>query len=203
MNLFWLILSVLLWGFLHSLLASSSVKTLTQRVFGAAERRYYRLAYNIFACISFLPVLVITTMTPDHDIYTIPFPWVIPMLAGQLLALVALVIGFRQMDAGEFLGLRQLVGREIAKRETMRLATTGLYCYVRHPLYTAGIIFIWLTPIMTVNVMAINLGLMVYILVGAYFEDRRLNREFGAQYAAYQAATPMLIPCLWLKRNKK
>jgi len=200
MNLFWLILSVLLWGFLHSLLASSSVKALTQRVFGAAERRYYRLAYNIFACISFLPVLVITAFTPDHDLYTIPFPWVIPVLAGQLLAVIALVIGFRQTDAWEFLGLRQLSGKE---KQPAQLTTSGLYCYVRHPLYTAGIIFIWLTPLMTVNVMAINLGLTVYILLGAYFEERKLSREFGAQYAAYQAATPMLIPCLWLKRNKK
>jgi len=200
MNIFWLIISVLLWGFIHSLLASSSVKALTQRVFGAAERRYYRLVYNIFACISFLPVLVITAFTSDHDLYTIPFPWVIPMLAGQLLAVVALMVGFRQTDAWEFLGLRQLSRKE---KQPMKLTDSGLYRYVRHPLYTAGIIFIWLMPIMTVNVLAINLGLTVYVLVGAYFEERKLRREFGAQYAAYQAVTPMLIPGLRLRRNKK
>jgi len=200
MNIFWLIISVLLWGFFHSLLASMSVKALTQRVFGWAERRYYRLAYNIFACISFLPVLVITAFTPDRDIYTIPFPWVIPMLAGQLLAFVALMIGFRQTDAWEFLGLRQLSGKE---KQPAKLTTSGLYHYVRHPLYTAGIIFIWLMPIMTVNVLAINLGLTVYVLVGAYYEERKFQREFGAQYAVYQAATPMLIPGLRLRRNKK
>ena len=200
MNIFWLILSVLLWGFFHSLLASLSVKALTQRVFGAAERRYYRLAYNIFACISFLPVLVITAFTPDRDLYTIPFPWVISLLAGQLLSLVALVIGFRQTDAWEFLGLRQLSGKE---KQPAKFTTSGLYRYVRHPLYTAGIVFIWLMPIMTVNVLAINLGLTVYVVVGAYFEERKLRREFGAQYAAYQALTPMLIPGLRLRRNKK
>jgi len=200
MNIFWLILAVLLWGFIHSLLASSSVKALTQRLFGEAERRYYRLAYNILACISFLPVLVITAFTPDHNLYTIPFPWVIPMLAGQLLVVVALMIGFRQTDAWEFLGLRQLSGKE---KQPMKLTASGLYRYVRHPLYTAGIIFIWLMPIMTVNVLAINLGLTVYVLVGAYFEERKLRREFGAQYAAYQAVTPMLIPGLQLRRNKK
>jgi len=200
MNIFWLILSVLLWGFFHSLLASLSVKALTQRVFGAAERRYYRLAYNIFACISFLPALVITAFTPDRDLYTIPFPWVIPLLAGQLLSLVALVIGFRQTDVWEFLGLRQLSGKE---KQPAKLTTSGLYRYVRHPLYTAGIVFIWLMPIMTINVLAINLGLTVYVVVGAYFEERKLRREFGAQYAAYQALRPMLIPGLRLRRNKK
>jgi methanethiol S-methyltransferase len=200
MNIFWLILSVLLWGFLHSLLASLRVKALTQRLFSAAGRRYYRLAYNIFTCVSFLPVLVITTFTPDHDLYTIPFPWVIPMLAGQLLAVVALMLGFRQTDAWEFLGLRQLSRKE---KQPVKLTVSGLYRYVRHPLYTAGMIFIWLMPIMTVNVLAINLGLTVYVLVGAYFEERKLSREFGAQYAAYQAVTPMLIPGLQLRRNKK
>jgi protein-S-isoprenylcysteine O-methyltransferase Ste14 len=43
----------------------------------------------------------------------------------------------------------------------------------------------------------------VYVLVGAYFEERKLRREFGAQYAAYQAVTPMLIPGLRLRWNKK
>ena len=200
MNIFWLILAVLLWGFIHSLLASSNVKVLTQRVFGAAGRHYYRLAYNIFACISFLPVLVITAFTPDHDLYTIPFPWVIPMLTGQLLAVVALMISFRHTDAWEFLGLRQLSRKE---KQPAKLTASGLYRYVRHPLYTAGIIFIWLMPIMTVNVLAINLGLTVYVLVGAYFEERKLRREFGAHYAAYQAVTPMLIPGLRLRWNKK
>jgi protein-S-isoprenylcysteine O-methyltransferase Ste14 len=145
-------------------------------------------------------VLVITAFTPDHDLYTIPFPWVIPMLAGQLLAVVALIFGFRKTDAWEFLGLRQLSRKE---KQPVKLTTSGLYRYVRHPLYTAGIIFIWLMPIMTVNVLAINLGLTVYVLVGAYFEERKLRREFGAQYAAYQAVTPMLIPGLRLRRNKK
>ena len=200
MNIFWLILAVLLWGFIHSLLASSSVKVLTQRVFGGAERRYYRLAYSVFACISFLPVLVITAFTPDRDVYTIPFPWIIPMLAGQLLAVVALMIGFRQTEAWEFLGLSQLSGKE---RQPVKLTTNGLYRYVRHPPYTAGIIFIWLMPIMTANVLAINLGLTVYVLVGACFEEGKLRREFGVQYADYQAVTPMLIPGLRLRRNKK
>jgi protein-S-isoprenylcysteine O-methyltransferase Ste14 len=41
------------------------------------------------------------------------------------------------------------------------------------------------------------IGATVYILVGAYFEERKLLREFGAAYAEYKSKTPMLIP--WLK----
>jgi protein-S-isoprenylcysteine O-methyltransferase Ste14 len=40
-------------------------------------------------------------------------------------------------------------------------------------------------------------GATIYILIGAYFEERKLSREFGAAYADYKSKTPMLIP--WLK----
>ncbi len=202
MNIFWLILSLLLWGLLHSLLASHSAKKLTQRFFGAVERRFYRLAYNLFTIISFAPILAISALTPDRALYAIPFPWFILPLAGQVLAVIALIIAFRQTDAWEFLGLRQLVVRKTARPETMRLVTTGLYRYVRHPLYTAGLAFIWLMPYMTLNLLAINISLTVYIIIGAYFEERKLRREFGAQYLAYQSLTPMLIPGLRLRRNQ-
>jgi len=55
-------------------------------------------------------------------------------------------------------------------------------------------------PLMTVNVLAINMALTVYVITGAYFEERKLRREFGQDYADYMAATPMFIP--FLKGNK-
>jgi len=196
----WLILSVLFWGLFHSLLASLKAKELVRRRLGDRAMRFYRLGYNAFACVSFLPVLALAALTPDRTLYLVQLPWSGLMVFGELLAVAALVIGFRQTDAWEFLGLRQLSGKE---EQPAQLTTSGLYRCVRHPLYTTGLLFIWLTPIMTVNILAINLGLTVYILGGAYFEERKLNREFGAQYAAYQSATPMLIPGLRLSRNKK
>jgi len=72
-----------------------------------------------------------------------------------------------------------------------------LYRFVRHPLYTAGLVFIWLTPVMTVNRLVLYLSLTVYILIGAYFEERKLQREFGKEYEDYQIRTPMLFPALF------
>lgn len=117
------------------------------------------------------------------------------------MAVIALVAAFRQTDAWEFLGLCQLDGQKDERPATLN--TFGLYRYVRHPLYTAGLAFIWLMAYMTLNVLAININLTVYIIIGAYFEERKLRREFSAQYAAYQALTPMLIPGLRLRRNNK
>jgi protein-S-isoprenylcysteine O-methyltransferase Ste14 len=96
--------------------------------------------------------------------------------------------------------LRQLTSPE--DKQVPRLVTEGLYRWVRHPLYTAGLLFIWLTPIMTFNLMVLGLALTIYILVGAYFEERKLSREYGAQYAQYKASTPMLVPGLRSGRNK-
>ena len=42
--------------------------------------------------------------------------------------------------------------------------------------------------------MALNLGLTVYIVVGANLEERRLVGEFCSAYGEYKKGTPMLVP---------
>lgn len=49
---------------------------------------------------------------------------------------------------------------------------------------------------MTCNLLALNLGLTAYVLIGAYFEERKLVSEFGEGYAEYRRRTPMLMPGL-------
>jgi protein-S-isoprenylcysteine O-methyltransferase Ste14 len=44
--------------------------------------------------------------------------------------------------------------------------------------------------------MALNLSLSLYLVIGALFEERKLLQEFGEDYAAYQDRTPMLFPKL-------
>jgi protein-S-isoprenylcysteine O-methyltransferase Ste14 len=187
------LISVLLYGLVHSLLASFWAKGMARRWMGSSADRWYRLAYNLFATVSLLPVLALPALLTDKGLYSIPSPWVYLTLAGQLLAIVALVIGLLQTGVWSFLGLRQLV-RPTAGSSTLNVA--GLYRYVRHPLYTAGLAFIWLTPVMTFNLLALNLGLSIYLVVGAMFEERKLRREFGEEYAHYQDRTPMLVPGL-------
>lgn len=196
--MFWLVVTVLFWGLVHSLLASLEAKELARRWLGKGAARFYRLGYNVFACVSFLPVLVIAALNPDRRLYLIPLPWSGLMVLGELLAVAALMIGFRQTDPWEFLGLRQANGP--SEKRQGSLVTSGLYRYVRHPLYSAGLAFIWLMPLMTVSVLAINISLTIYVISGAYFEEHKLQREFGQDYTDYMAATPMFIP--FLKRNK-
>jgi len=180
------------WGGIHSLLASQAAKDLARRWFGDMAERGYRLGYNLFSILSFLPVLMLVVVLPDRMLYSIPFPWLVLTLAIQAAALLALLIGVRQTGLSSFLGFGQLLERRAEGQAAM--IVDGLYRWVRHPLYTAGLVFIWLLPVMTLNILALNIGSSAYLVIGALFEERRLVREFGQAYITYRQQTPMLIP---------
>jgi protein-S-isoprenylcysteine O-methyltransferase Ste14 len=192
---FWIILiAVLLYGVIHSILASLWMKAKAKHWFGALADRSFRLFYNLFAFLTLLPVLALPVLLIDMLLYAIPFPWVVITLLVQIIALAALVIGLMQTGIASFLGLRQLIQK--GENEMPQLVVNGLYRWVRHPLYTAGLLFIWLMPRMTCNLLAINIGLTIYILIGALLEEKKLLREFGDAYVEYHRTTPMLIPGL-------
>lgn len=191
-----LVLASAMWGLVHSLTASMKFKEAVQSAIGTAGMNWYRLSYNIFSVITFFPLLVLAVILPDRLLYEIPEPWAVIALIFQLMAVLALLVGVLQTDVWSFLGLKQLSDRST---ET-RFVAGGLYRFVRHPLYTAGLVFIWLTPVMTVNRLVLYLSLTIYIIIGAYYEERKLAREFGREYEDYQTKTPMLIPLLFRRR---
>jgi len=126
-------------------------------------------------------------------------PWLYLSLTGQVFAVVFLIIGLLQTDTLSFVGLRQLIeGKEPAPK----MVSHGLYRWVRHPLYTAGLLIIWLTPVISLNSLVVIILLTIYIFVGALFEERRLQREFGTEYLDYKFSTPMLIPGFF-RRNSQ
>ena len=187
-----ILLAVLIYGFFHSLLASGWVKRLVRKWLGPETERWYRLAYNALAVLSLVPVLALTALLPGRTLYAIPFPWAIIPLLIQALAGIALVVGFWQTGPLSFLGFQQFL--RPPKSTPPVMVVTGLYRWVRHPLYTAGLVLIWLTPVMTSNILALDLGLSIYLVVGTLLEERKLVREYGTDYEAYRQQTPMLVP---------
>lgn len=196
--MFWLIFSVALWGIVHSLLASISFKNFLYRMFGERFMKFYRLFYNIFAVISILPVLYLMIVLPDQILYQVPSPWSYFMRVGQVISALLLFVAVLQTDVLSFVGLRQLFEEE----KKGDLVVNGLYRFVRHPLYTFSLGILWLSPSMTVNTFIVYMALTIYILIGIFFEERKLLREFGQDYAAYKSITPMLIPGLKFGGNK-
>lgn len=187
MSTFLILLSLALWGIVHSVLASHFAKDMI----GSA--RFYRLGYNLFAFVSFLPVMYLVATLPDALLYQVPAPWSYAMFGVQALSVLLLGIAFLQTDSLSFVGLRQLFE---AEEKSGQLVTRGLYKLVRHPLYTFSLFFIWFSPTMSWNSLVFYSGITLYVLVGAYFEERKLLRDFGESYAEYKRKTSFLIPGL-------
>jgi len=190
--MFWLILAIALWGVIHSLLASTEIKDLLRPLFGDGFVKFYRLLYNGFAVISFLPILYLMLTSSDRNLYQASPPMNYWMRAGQGVSLFLLFVAVLQTDLLSFIGIRQVY----EEQKPGSLITKGLYRFVRHPLYTFSLLILWLSPKMTLNTFVVYAGLTIYVLIGIVFEERKLLREFGQDYVNYRSTTPMLIPGL-------
>ena len=189
--MFWLILAIVLWGIIHSLLASLGLKDFLRRALGNGFMRFYRLLYNLFAVVSITPALYLMGSLPNKTLYRVPVPWSYLMLTGQGISVLLLFAAVLQTDVLAFVGLRQLF-----EEEKGNLVKNGLYRIVRHPLYTFSLSILWLSPSLSMNSFVVYVALTAYILIGIIFEERKLLREFGQEYAHYRSVTPMLIPGL-------
>lgn len=184
--------AAILYGAIHSMMASTSFKRLVTRILGALANKYYRLIFSFLSVILLLPVLVLPLLIPDTTLYTIPTPYLYLTIALQLLSVGLLIYSVMQTGALQFIGLRQALGLDTNDR----LNTGGLYRFVRHPLYTFSIVFLWLTPVMTRNLALLYGAFTLYMLIGAIFEERKLLEQFGEPYRAYREKTPFIIPFL-------
>ncbi len=187
----WILPALALYGALHSLLASRRVKALAERWFGHGGRHYYRLFFVIVAALAFLPLPLLVWRLPDAVLYTVPYPWNLAMLEVQVLAVVGAALALRQTGGSTFLGLRSQDALPY-----MPLVQDGFYGVVRHPIYFFTFLFLWFFPVMSWNLLAFNLGVTIYSVIGAHLEERRLRAEFGALYDEYKARVPMFLPRL-------
>ncbi len=188
-NAFLIFLAVGAYGLLHSLAASHQAKQWVRQHLGASASRWYRLAYNVVFTLGLIPLLGLPAALPDRVLYVLHPPWVYLTTAGQIAGLALAADATLRTDLWAFLGLRP---EKPAQEAT--LVVRGAYRWVRHPMYSGSLLFIWLMPAMTLNTALFYAALTLYIIVGAYFEERKLLAEYGAAYRAYRQAVPMLIP---------
>lgn len=145
---------------------------------------------------------------PDHDVWLVRYPeWLWQGLTALHLGSVGvLYVAFLQSDYPEFLGLKQawrglrlLAGVALepppALFGTQRLVTRGVYAWVRHPMLAGGLLFL-LTSGPSLNNLVYTAMYTVYMLVGGYYEERRLVRIFGADYLHYRTRVGAFVPRL-------
>lgn len=180
------------YGVLHSALATRRVKAWSYNRFGEIGERFYRLIYNIIGVVALLPIFVLLALLPGEEIYSWSSPWLYLALLIQALGALIILIGLLQTGVWSFLGLGWLIGGDQAGEEA--LITSGLYSHMRHPLYTGGLLMLWFMPVMTTSLLAFNLASTLYLYIGSIFEERRLVATFGERYDVYRKRVPRLIP---------
>lgn len=79
---------------------------------------------------------------------------------------------------------------------TTQLVTSGIYRYIRHPLYASLVIYAWgvyfKRPWIPAFLLAV--GASIFLLITAKLEERLTLEKFGDPYAEYMGRTKMIIP---------
>jgi protein-S-isoprenylcysteine O-methyltransferase Ste14 len=141
--------------------------------------------------------------------FFVPLIWVVspafsfaeyPLRRGALVAgLMCLAIGlwlFFRSHAD--LGTNWSVTLEL--RQEHRLVSQGVYRAIRHPMYSALILYSVGQALVIPNWVAgfsnlIAVALLVALRLGA--EEKMMGERFGEEYAAYSARTKRFIPGIW------
>jgi len=118
-----------------------------------------------------------------------------PFVAGVLCLVAGLWLFYRSHAD---LGTNWSVTLEL--REQHRLITHGVYARVRHPMYTALLLYSAGQALVLPNWVAgplylLGMAMLFAFRIGA--EERMMLDQFGDQYAAYMARTRRLVPGLW------
>ncbi len=178
------------WCLLHSLLALEAFK---KKVFRSVAPAPYRLFYTLFSFLSLAPVGLFYLSLPARPLVTYPFPWSLAIATVFVFFLLAALLSFRRFDTAGFLGLRE---------EKAGLITTGTFRYSRHPMYTASIGLLWARSLLDKD-LVLNALFSIYLIVGAFIEERRLLRQYGDEYRDYQSRTPMFFPLSFRRKAER
>jgi protein-S-isoprenylcysteine O-methyltransferase Ste14 len=189
----------LLFGFIHSLLAQNFVHQLLLKFVPLHAVR------TLFIFSTALSVSLVMIYNQHLGIVVWSFCGENFSLCGLLNTLFFLFfMGFifytlTFFDPLMFFGIRQLLMPERATTSDHppKLFTSGLYAWIRHPIYTFTLAAFLLTPYMTLNRLVIVCGMFLYLSVGIYFEEKKLIATFGKEYELYRNKVPALVPFLF------
>jgi protein-S-isoprenylcysteine O-methyltransferase Ste14 len=188
-----LVMLWLMFSFFHSIFASLKWKTSMQS-FMKQKYRYYRIIYSLFAFGSLSLILIY------HFSLNSPLLWK-PVPAQTIASIAGIVTGFAGMAFFTKKYFFELSGTDVfqKKKKSETLIQTSLYKYVRHPLYTATLLFVWsiffYQPLL--NNLITCFCITAYTVIGVRFEERKLISEFGESYIQYRSRTPMLFPKIY------
>jgi len=185
-NIFFLISGWFVYFALHSILASKKVKKQLQKY---VPEKNYRLVYNLISVVFLVPIFYIHLILHTSLVFS-KNTWINFFgLVSAAYGVIIMRLAFKNYDLKEFLGL------ETNRREP-KFIVSGISKKVRHPLYLGLILLVagyFLFSPRWENLISATC-IIIYILVGIQFEEKKLLEEFGKNYEKYKNEVPMLIP---------
>lgn len=167
---------------LHSGLASLQLKA------RLGNPSWYRLAYSIFAVLGLLPLLWMAIQIESRFFFEPDLGSKIPSMALGFTAYRLIQAAMKLYGFSRFIGLKS--------EGTSELITTGILARMRHPIYTATLLFgagFWLWNPTDLS-LAMFVAWCLYLPLGIWLEERRLILEFGKEYIAYKKNIPAIFP---------
>ncbi len=179
-------LATLIFALIHSGMASDACKRLCAGRMNLTGRRY-RLFYTLVSVALTGVWLFYIHALPDRPLYRLegmPF-WLCLALQGGGAWLVW--AAFRPINTALFLGLKSGGTQQDCFIET------GIYRYLRHPMYSGVMLILWASPVQSLNSLSLTLAVSLYFIIGSRLEERRMLAEHPA-YADYRRRVPAFLP---------
>jgi protein-S-isoprenylcysteine O-methyltransferase Ste14 len=145
-------------------------------------------------------ILVLFLLNVEHW-FTNPFSWyqliAWTLLVSSLLPLILGVLSLRKL--GQPIEERAGDPSLLAFEKTTTLVTTGIYAYIRHPLYSSLLLLAWgiFFKAPSLSGIAMTLVATMFLLATAWADERECTQFFGAQYQEYKQKTRRFIPYLF------
>jgi protein-S-isoprenylcysteine O-methyltransferase Ste14 len=147
-----------------------------------------RLAFPVIQIILFLQLL-------DWQL----FPFSKELFITQVIGFVLVLIGIGMaITARKELGINWVPGAEYQIKNKQELVTTGIYKYIRHPIYFSAVLSFTGGELVAQSYLVI-IG-FVFLIRGywqARLEEELLVKHFGSEYKNYIKRSKMFIPLLW------
>ena len=183
------IIASTVFGLQHSGVSALSVK-------GKIIDRWGKEGYSTFFTITSILTLAAAFLSMNF------WNWLYFITDPSLIQPVLFISGILAMVAGVIVAAKASAVISVSTVADMRtdrkpeLITGGLYARIRHPLYLATILvfgsiyLIYPFPIVFTFVFC----MILYTLIGAYFEERKLIIQYGEEYLEYKKQAGFILP---------
>jgi protein-S-isoprenylcysteine O-methyltransferase Ste14 len=155
-------------------------------------------SHGFFRFLAWEAILALIALNLPHWFsrpFSLPqlFSWT--LLAGCMIPLVLGVIHLRKGGTADDRPDEELYGLE----KTSQLVTSGIYRYIRHPLYASMLLCSWGAFLKQVTWISALLVVFASLttLATALADERECTEYFGPQYRDYMKRTKRFIPFLF------